>query len=151
MTINSQSLEDTQVGYISQKYTLDNYTLAQKSLVMVATSLVMVVTFLMMVSTSLLTVATSLVMVATSLVMVVTSLVMVATSLVMMSTSLLMVGTPEALLGASSKKTVAQKCSVAMLIRKYHLRTYGRTNGRTDMGRCVSKKNNNCNNDTTGR
>ena len=25
--INSQSLEDTQVGYISQKYTLDNYTL----------------------------------------------------------------------------------------------------------------------------
>ena len=56
--INSQSLEDTQVGYISQKYTLDNYTLekytlAQKSLVMVATSLVMV-------STSLVTVATSL-------------------------------------------------------------------------------------------
>ena len=44
--INSQSLEDTQVGYILQKYTLDNYTLekytlAQKSLVMVATSLVM--------------------------------------------------------------------------------------------------------------
>ena len=37
--INSQSLEDTQVGYISEKYTLDNtlekYTLAQKSLVMV--------------------------------------------------------------------------------------------------------------------
>ena len=56
--INSQSLEDTQVGYILQKYTLDNYTLekytlAQKSLVMVATSLVMV-------STSLVTVATSL-------------------------------------------------------------------------------------------
>ena len=25
--INSQSLEDTQVGYISQKYTLDKYTL----------------------------------------------------------------------------------------------------------------------------
>ena len=25
--INSQSLEDTQVGYISQEYTLDNYTL----------------------------------------------------------------------------------------------------------------------------
>ena len=25
--INSQSLEDTQIGYISQKYTLDNYTL----------------------------------------------------------------------------------------------------------------------------
>ena len=58
LRINSQSLEDTQVGYISQKYTLDNYTLekytlAQKSLVMVATSLVMV-------STSLVTVATSL-------------------------------------------------------------------------------------------
>ena len=35
--INSQSLEDMQVGYFSQKYTLDNYTLekytlAQKSL-----------------------------------------------------------------------------------------------------------------------
>ena len=40
--INWQSLEDTQVGYISKKYTLEKYTLAQKSLVMVATSLVMV-------------------------------------------------------------------------------------------------------------
>ena len=28
--INSQSLEDTQVGYISQKYTLDNYTLERE-------------------------------------------------------------------------------------------------------------------------
>ena len=28
--INSQSLEDTQVGYISQKYTLDKYTLEKK-------------------------------------------------------------------------------------------------------------------------
>ena len=27
LIINSQSLEDTQVGYISQKYTLDKYTL----------------------------------------------------------------------------------------------------------------------------
>ena len=27
--INSQSLEDTQVGYILQKYTLDNYTLGK--------------------------------------------------------------------------------------------------------------------------
>ena len=27
LEINSQSLEDTQVGYISQKYTLDKYTL----------------------------------------------------------------------------------------------------------------------------
>ena len=27
MRINSQSLEDTQVGYISQKYTLDKHTL----------------------------------------------------------------------------------------------------------------------------
>ena len=51
--INLQSLEYTQVGYISKKYTLEKYTLAQKSLVMVATSLVMV-------STSLVTVATSL-------------------------------------------------------------------------------------------
>ena len=56
--INLQSLEDTQVGYILQKYTLDNYTLekytlAQKSLVMVATFLVMVATSLVMVSTSL--------------------------------------------------------------------------------------------------
>ena len=48
--INSQSLEDTQVGYI-----LQIYTLAQKSLVMVASA-----TSLMMVSTSLVTVATSL-------------------------------------------------------------------------------------------
>ena len=60
--INLQSLEDTQVGYISQKYTLDNYTLekytlAQKSLVMVATSLVMVATSLVMVATSLMMVA----------------------------------------------------------------------------------------------
>ena len=30
--INSQSLEDTQVGYISQKYTLDNYTLEKYTL-----------------------------------------------------------------------------------------------------------------------
>ena len=30
--INSQSLEDTQVGYISQKYTLDKYTLEKKTL-----------------------------------------------------------------------------------------------------------------------
>ena len=70
--INSQSLEDTQVGYISQKYTLDNYTLekytlAQKSLVMVATFLVTVTTSLVMVSTSLVMVSTSLVTVATSL------------------------------------------------------------------------------------
>ena len=80
--INLQSLEDTQVGYILQKYTLDNYTLekytlAQKSLVMVATSLVMVATSLVMMSTSLVMVSTSLVMVLTSLVMVLTSLVMV--------------------------------------------------------------------------
>ena len=27
--INSQSLEDTQVGYISQKYSLDKYTLGR--------------------------------------------------------------------------------------------------------------------------
>ena len=60
-TINLQSLEDTQVRYIWQKLTLDNYTLAQKSLVIVATSLVMV--------------ATSLVMGASSLVMATTSLV----------------------------------------------------------------------------
>ena len=38
LKINLQSLEDTQVGYILQKYTLDNYinlekyTLAEKSL-----------------------------------------------------------------------------------------------------------------------
>ena len=57
-----------QVGYISQKYTLNDYTLAQKSLVMVATSLVVE--------------ASSLVMVATSLVMLPTSLVMLASSLV---------------------------------------------------------------------
>ena len=49
--INSQSLQDMQVGYISQKYTLDNYslekyTLTQKSLVMMGTSLVMVATSL---------------------------------------------------------------------------------------------------------
>ena len=31
MRINSQSLEDTQVGYISQKYTLDKYTLERAS------------------------------------------------------------------------------------------------------------------------
>ena len=31
MKINSQSLEDTQVGYISQKYTLDKYTLERAS------------------------------------------------------------------------------------------------------------------------
>ena len=30
--INSQSLEDTQVGYISQKYTLDKYTLEKYTL-----------------------------------------------------------------------------------------------------------------------
>ena len=30
--INSQSLEDTQVGYISQKYTLDKYTLEEYTL-----------------------------------------------------------------------------------------------------------------------
>ena len=30
--INSQSLEDTQVGYISQKYTLDQYTLEEYTL-----------------------------------------------------------------------------------------------------------------------
>ena len=30
--INSQSLEDTQVGYISQKYTLDNYILEKYTL-----------------------------------------------------------------------------------------------------------------------
>ena len=30
--INSQSLEDTQVGYISQKYILDNYTLEKYTL-----------------------------------------------------------------------------------------------------------------------
>ena len=29
---NSQSLEDTQVGYISQKYTLDKYTLKEYTL-----------------------------------------------------------------------------------------------------------------------
>ena len=46
LKINSQGLEDTQVGYISQKYTLEKYTLAQKSLVMVATSLVRVSTSL---------------------------------------------------------------------------------------------------------
>ena len=54
--INSQSLEDTQFWYISQKYTYDNYTLekyalAQKSLVMVATSLVMVATSLVIMAT----------------------------------------------------------------------------------------------------
>ena len=43
-TINSQSSEDTQVGYILQKYTLDNYssekyTFAQKSFVIMARSL----------------------------------------------------------------------------------------------------------------
>ena len=32
MWINSQSLEDTQVGYISQKYTLDKYTLEEYTL-----------------------------------------------------------------------------------------------------------------------
>ena len=53
----TRPLENTQIGHILQKYTLDNYTLekytlAQKCLVMVATSLVMV-------STSLVTVATS--------------------------------------------------------------------------------------------
>ena len=71
--INWQSLQDTQVGYISQNYTLDNYTLekytlAQKSLVMVAISLVMVATSLAMVANSLVMVATSSVMVATFLV-----------------------------------------------------------------------------------
>ena len=30
--INSQSIEDTQVGYISQKYTLDQYTLEEYTL-----------------------------------------------------------------------------------------------------------------------
>ena len=30
--INSQSLEDTQVGYISQKYTLEKYTLGEYTL-----------------------------------------------------------------------------------------------------------------------
>ena len=30
--INSQSLEDKQVGYISQKYTLDKYTLEEYTL-----------------------------------------------------------------------------------------------------------------------
>ena len=30
--LNSQSLEDTQVGYISQKYTLDKYTLEEYTL-----------------------------------------------------------------------------------------------------------------------
>ena len=51
-------------------------------------------------------------------------------------------------LGESSKTTVAQKCSGAMEIQKYHQRTYGRTDGptdqrtngptdqRTDTGRC---------------
>ena len=32
LEINSQSLEDTQVGYISQKYTLDKYTLEEYTL-----------------------------------------------------------------------------------------------------------------------
>ena len=64
-----------QVGFFSQKYTLDNYilekyTLAQKSLVMVVTSLVIVASSLVMVETSLVMMATSFVMVATSLVMV---------------------------------------------------------------------------------
>ena len=39
MGTDLQSLKDTQAGYIWQKYNSDNYTLAQKSLVMVATSL----------------------------------------------------------------------------------------------------------------
>ena len=55
--INSQSLEDTQVGYILQKnasdnYTLEKYILVKKSLVMVAISLVMVATSLVRVVTS---------------------------------------------------------------------------------------------------
>ena len=59
------------VGYILQKYTLENhifekYTLAQKSLVMVVTSLVIVASSLVMVATSLVMVATSLVMVEKS-------------------------------------------------------------------------------------
>ena len=35
MKINSQSLDDTQVGYISQKYTLDDYISEKYTLVMV--------------------------------------------------------------------------------------------------------------------
>ena len=80
-------------------------------------------------------------MIATSLVMVATSLVMVATYLVMVATSLVMVGTPEALWGGVIKTTVAQQCSGAMEIQKYHLRTDGQTyrltDLRTDMSRCL--------------
>ena len=60
----------------------------------------------------------SLVMVSTSLVMVPTSLVMMLPSMVMVSTSLVMVGTQEALLGGSSKTTVAQKGDQRLEIRK---------------------------------
>ena len=43
-------------------------------------------------------------------------------------------GDPRSIAEGSSKTTVAQKCSGA--IQKYHGRTNGPTDGRTDMGRC---------------
>ena len=130
--INSQSLEDTQAGYISQKYTL-----ARKSLVIVATSFTKVVTSLVMVSTSLVMVSTSLLMVLTSVVKVSTSLVRVLTSLVMVSTSLGMVGTPEALLWGPQRRLLHRRATRDWKSESVtDQRTYLLTNLPTYMGRC---------------